>query len=103
MFCINPNDSQLPNQLEGRSVKAQVRSVGLSEIARRCVNVFEAMMTPDEFTDRYRPLLSSVGVSEGDSRSQVEQARGALGLQERDVVLGMSMVRSSADKRQLLY
>lgn len=95
VFCINPNDSQLPNQLEGRSVKAQVRSVGLSEIARRCVNVFEAMMTPDEFTQRYASLLESVGVTEGDSRSQVEQARTALGLQERDIVLGLSMVSAS--------
>ena len=95
VFCINPNDSQLPNQMEGRSVKAQVRSVGLAEIARRNVNVFEAMMTPDEFTDRYRPLITSVGVSEGDSRSQVQQSQAALGLQERDIVLGMSMVRSS--------
>ena len=24
VFCINPNDSQFPNQLEGRSVKGQV-------------------------------------------------------------------------------
>ncbi|RPD61627.1 glycosyltransferase family 2 protein [Lentinus tigrinus ALCF2SS1-7] len=92
VFCINPNDSQLPNQLEGRSVKAQVRSVGLSEIARRCVNVYEAVMTPDEFTQRYGSLLASIGVTEGDSRSQVEQARIALGLHEREIVLGMSMV-----------
>ncbi|EIW53333.1 glycosyltransferase family 2 protein [Trametes versicolor FP-101664 SS1] len=92
VFCINPNDSQLPNQMEGRSVKAQVRSVGLSEIARRSVNVFEAMMTPDEYTQRYGGLLQAVGVSEGDSREQVEQSRTALGLQERDVVLGLSMV-----------
>ena len=95
VFCINPNDSQLPNQMEGRSVKAQVRSVGLAEIARRNVNVFEAMMTPDEFTQRYASLLESVGVTEGDSRSQVEQARTALGLQERDIVLGLSMVSAS--------
>ena len=94
VFCINPNDSQLPNQMEGRSVKAQVRSVGLTEIARRCVNVFEAMMTPDEFTQRYQSLLQSVGVTEGDSRQQVEQSRTALGLQERDIVLGLSMVRT---------
>ncbi|KAH9903379.1 glycosyltransferase family 2 protein [Cubamyces lactineus] len=92
VFCINPNDSQLPNQMEGRSVKAQVRSVGLTEIARRCVNVFEAMMTPNEFTQRYQSLLQSVGVTEGDSRQQVEQSRTALGLQERDIVLGLSMV-----------
>lgn len=95
VFCINPNDSQLPNQLEGRSVKAQVRSVGLAEIARRNVNVFEAMMTPDEFVGRYQSLLSSVGVGEGDSRAQVERSRGALGLQERDIVLGTSMVSSA--------
>ncbi|KAH9911828.1 glycosyltransferase family 2 protein [Epithele typhae] len=92
VFCINPNDSQLPNQMEGRSVKAQVRSVGLSEIARRNVNVFEAMMTPDEFTDRYGGLLQSVGVGEGDSRTKVQNTLQALGLQERDIVLGLSMV-----------
>jgi chitin synthase len=60
VFCINPNDSQLPNQLEGRSVKRQVRTAGLPEIARRCVNTFETNMTPEEFCDRYRdPLASS--------------------------------------------
>jgi hypothetical protein len=34
-FCINPNESRvqtLPNQLEGRSVKGQVRSAGLAQI-----------------------------------------------------------------------
>jgi chitin synthase len=33
VFCINPNDSQVPNQLEGRSVKGQVKALGLAEIA----------------------------------------------------------------------
>ncbi|KAF9237204.1 hypothetical protein BU15DRAFT_63271, partial [Melanogaster broomeanus] len=51
VFCVNPNDSQLPNQLEGRSVKGQVRSLGLPEIAKRNVNMFEVGMT----------LTSSVG------------------------------------------
>jgi len=55
VFCINPNDSQLPNQLEGRSVKGQVCSFGLTEIAKRNVNVFEVEMTPKEFCQRYRP------------------------------------------------
>ncbi len=30
VFCINPNDSQLPGQLEGRAVKGQVRSAGFA-------------------------------------------------------------------------
>ena len=95
VFCINPNDSQLPNQLEGRSVKGQVRSLGLSEIARRCANVFEVAMTPSEFVDRYRDTLQEMNVHEGDPREQVEQTRTALGLEEKDIVLGMRMVRPS--------
>ena len=49
IFCINPSDSQLLNQLEGRSVKGQVKSTGLVEIAKRCTNTFKVNMTPEEF------------------------------------------------------
>lgn len=93
VFCVNPNDSQLPNQLEGRSVKGQVRSAGLSEIARRCVNVFEVGMTPEEFCERYQVPLGEMGIVEGSSQEQVEQARTALSLTDRDIVLGQHKVR----------
>jgi chitin synthase len=93
VFCVNPNDSQLPNQLEGRSVKGQVRSVGLAEIARRCVNVFEVNMTPDEFCERYKLGLEAGGVTEGGSTERVQQARTAFGLAEPDVVVGQHKVR----------
>ncbi|KAJ3510325.1 hypothetical protein NLJ89_g4744 [Agrocybe chaxingu] len=92
VFCINPNDSQLPNQLEGRSVKGQVKAVGLSEVARRCVNVFEVGMTPAEFCERYREGLQAGGVTEGDEREVIEQARTAFGLSDRDLVLGTHKV-----------
>ncbi|KAL4248592.1 TRAFAC class myosin-kinesin ATPase superfamily protein [Abortiporus biennis] len=92
VFCINPNDSQLPNQLEGRSVKGQVRSTGLAEIARRCANTFESVMTPDEFEERYRDTISSLGITEGEPREKINQTRTALALEERDVVLGATMV-----------
>lgn len=92
VFCINPNDSQLPNQLEGRSVKGQVRSAGLAEISRRCVNMFEVTMTPEEFVGRYRDSVHALGIIEGDPREQVEQTRTALGLEEKDIVLGMHVV-----------
>ena len=92
VFCINPNDSQLPNQLEGRSVKGQVRSAGLPEIARRCVNTFEVNMTPEEFCERYRASLVELGVVEGSYPEQIEQSRTALSLQARDVVLGQHKV-----------
>ncbi|KIM54558.1 hypothetical protein SCLCIDRAFT_66978, partial [Scleroderma citrinum Foug A] len=32
ILCINPNDARLPNQLEGRTVKVQVRSAGLGAV-----------------------------------------------------------------------
>ncbi|KIM66093.1 hypothetical protein SCLCIDRAFT_73274, partial [Scleroderma citrinum Foug A] len=36
IFCINPNDAHLPNQLKGRTVKVQVRSAGLGAVVARC-------------------------------------------------------------------
>ncbi|KAI0062534.1 glycosyltransferase family 2 protein [Artomyces pyxidatus] len=92
VFCVNPNDSQLPNQLEGRSVKGQIRSMGLPEIARRCVNMFEVGMTPREFCDRYRERLAAAGIVEGETRAQVDQARAILGFDENDLVLGQYKV-----------
>jgi chitin synthase len=38
--CINPNDTQLPDQLEGRGVKGQVRSIGIPEMAQRFATLF---------------------------------------------------------------
>ena len=95
VFCVNPNDSQLPNQLEGRSVKGQVRSAGLTEIAKRCATFFEAGMTPDEFCERYKEPLDSVGVVEGDARERTLQAATAFSFGERDIVLGQHKVSLS--------
>ncbi|KAK1215118.1 hypothetical protein PQX77_022290 [Marasmius sp. AFHP31] len=86
VFCINPNDSQLPNQLEGRSVKGQVRSFGLVEIAKRCGVVFEVNMTPNEFCERYEEGMAEVGVMEGTEKERVQQARTAFGLESMDIV-----------------
>ena len=88
VFCINPNDSQLPNQLEGRSVKGQVKAVGLTEIAKRCTTVFEVGMAPEEFAERYRDGLHNAGVVEGEALEVIEQARTAFELGPKDLVVG---------------
>jgi len=93
VFCINPNDSQLPNQLEGRSVKGQVKAVGLTEITRKCVNVFEVGITLAEFCSRYRQGLQEAGVIEGSEREVIEQARQVFRMSEWDLVLGVHKVR----------
>ena len=92
VFCINPNDSQLPNQLEGRSVKGQIRSVGLPDVAKRCAHTFPVGMTHREFVDRYREPLAALGISEGSNQERVEQTRIAMGLSEHDVVMGQYKV-----------
>ncbi|KAJ7506209.1 glycosyltransferase family 2 protein [Mycena galericulata] len=92
VFCVNPNDAQLPNQLEGRSVKGQVRSAGLAAAARRCAMVFEVGMAVSEFCERYGAGMAEAGVVEGDERERVEQARTAYGMGERDIVLGVHKV-----------
>lgn len=67
VFCLNPNDSQLPNQLEGRSVKGQIRSLGLTEISKRNVNVYEVGLTPDEICTRYKEPMAKIGVVDASS------------------------------------
>lgn len=93
VFCMNPNDSQLPNQLEGRSVKGQVKSAGLAEIAKRCVNVFEVSLTPEEFWERYRNGLESAGVrSEDAEKTKVDKAKKAFGFDDPDLVIGQQKI-----------
>lgn len=41
-IVLNHNDSHLPNQLEGRDVKGQIQGMGLTEVSKRNVNVFES-------------------------------------------------------------
>ncbi|KAI5997553.1 P-loop containing nucleoside triphosphate hydrolase protein [Pisolithus albus] len=81
VFCINPNDSQLPNQLEGRSVKGQVHGAGLVEVAKRNACVFEVGMTPEEFCQRYRDPMSTVllGGGDGTPAEQIERNEGGFG------------------------
>ena len=92
VFCVNPNDSQLPNQLEGRSVKGQIRSLGLTEVSKRNVNVFEVGLTPEEFCTRYKEPMAKMGVADGSAKEKFERTRQILGLQEIDMVLGQYKV-----------
>ncbi|KAF8141128.1 P-loop containing nucleoside triphosphate hydrolase protein [Boletus edulis] len=92
VFCANPNDSQLPNQLEGRSIKGQIRSLGLTEVSKRNVNVFEVGLTLDEFCTRYGEPMAKMGVMDGSAKEKVEQTGNVLGLQETDIVLGQYKV-----------
>lgn len=95
VVCVNPNDGQLPNQLEGRGVKAQIRHLGLSASAKRAAVVFEVSMLPSEFCERYQDQLQMLGISEGDESERIAQARTALDLAPEDIVEGSHKVSIS--------
>lgn len=58
VFCLRPNESQLPNQIDGRVLKEQVASLGLAEMARKLVADFSVSMTYTEFCERYADVPS---------------------------------------------
>ncbi|KAJ7021885.1 hypothetical protein C8F04DRAFT_1313160 [Mycena alexandri] len=94
VFCINPNGSRLSKQLEGRSVKGQVRSANLMAVATRCgggekggVRVWEVGMTMGEFVERYGGEESAWAASGRSEGEKVERARMEGGLGQVDVVV----------------
>ncbi|KAG6372221.1 P-loop containing nucleoside triphosphate hydrolase protein [Boletus reticuloceps] len=74
--------------LEGWSVKGQIRSLGLTEVLKRNVNVFEVGLTLDEFCTRYGEPMAKMGVMDGSTKEKAEQTKNVLGLQETDILLG---------------
>ena len=120
VFCVNPNDSQLPNQLEGRSVKGQVKASGMVGVARRGIvtapagqatspfssprqeefgatggGIWEVRMTYGEFVARYKEVVhldESIDIASLEEKAFVAQARTAMGLGAADVVLGRTKV-----------
>ena len=76
VFCMNPNDSQLPNQFEGRSVKGWIQTLGLglTEILKRNINVFEAGLTLDEFCTWYKEPLAKMGIVDGSAKEKAPAA-----------------------------
>ncbi|KIY53918.1 glycosyltransferase family 2 protein [Fistulina hepatica ATCC 64428] len=94
VFCINPNDSQLPNQVEGRSVKSQIRSLGLPEIAKQNRVVYEVSMTLEEFCERYKEDLMAAGIAPipGSEATTIDQASSEFSLGDIDMFLGKHKV-----------
>jgi chitin synthase len=72
-FCLRPNDSQLPAQMETRSVKAQIRSMGLTEIALRLRDDYEVRMTHEEFVERYHDEFAERAI--GDQGTAADRMR----------------------------
>jgi chitin synthase len=95
VFCVNPNDSQLPNQIEGRAIKAQARSLSLADVAKKSATILEVNMTFAEFFERYNDTLVLSGAGDaggGVVADRIALVKQAVGLGPNDIVVGQNKV-----------
>ncbi|CAG8504297.1 3540_t:CDS:2 [Ambispora gerdemannii] len=90
IFCILPNDAQLPNKFDQKIVKNQVRSYGLSEIAKKLKIEYTIGFTHDEFLERYDGILESS--KERNLRAKVEAACANFGWSSSDMAIGQTKI-----------
>ena len=91
VFALTPNDVQLPNQLESRGLKAQIRSMALPEMTRRAAVTFEVSMSHTEFVERY---AEDVEGFEGASPADVvREYKAARGWPDKELAVGQFKVR----------
>nr|ANG56510.1 chitin synthase 5.1 [Ustilago esculenta] len=92
-LCIRPNDNQLPNQFEARTVKQQINTLGLSEMSRKLLNEYSVSMTYDEFCQRYAdiPSLHAIqmrGAVSGEAKQKFSAARDVMSWSDQDAASG---------------
>lgn len=96
IFCLRPNDSQLPSQVEIRSMKAQIRSLGLTEMTLRLQSSYEVRMTHREARERYAEDFALRGIAEGPPDAQrLQDLKRVLQLSDAHMGIGTSRVSIS--------
>ena len=96
VFCLRPNDSQLPSQVEARSVKAQIRSLGLTELAQSLRTNYEVRMTHGEACERYADEFSKRSIPEGPSHvDRLQDLKRVLKLGDAEMTIGAARVSDS--------
>jgi chitin synthase len=95
VFCLNPNDAHLPNQVETRGLRGQIRAFGMAELVKKLKHVYEVQMTHEEGCERYANELNGYGILHGGSTPAVESMKklfAAKGMTEDDFAVGKTKV-----------
>lgn len=108
VLCLRPNDNQLPNQFEARVVKQQIKSYGLSEMARKLLNEYSVSMTHEEFCERYAssPALTAVsmrGAVAGEAKQKFAAAKEVMGWTDQEAASGRVKVSLETEARHFSY
>lgn len=95
IFCLNPNDAHLPNQVETRGLRASIKSLGFVEIARKLATTFEIHVPHEDACERYADELNAYGIPHGGVSPAIDAMRSlaaAKHWQERDMAIGNTKV-----------
>ena len=93
IFCLRPNDSQLPSQVEIRSVRSQIRSLGLAEMAQSLKIRYEVQMSHREACERYEIELEVRGIPKGPAWvDRLQDLKRVLQLGDAEIAIGANRV-----------
>lgn len=93
IFALRPNDSQLPSQFDLRSMKQQVRSFGLVEMAQQLQTSWEVRLSHKEACERYNEELLYRGIPEGTGDvERLRDLKRLMSLNDADMGIGLQRV-----------
>ncbi|BGP46627.1 hypothetical protein JCM10450v2_002474 [Rhodotorula kratochvilovae] len=96
VLCLRPNDAQLPNQVDAKLLKHQVRAFGLAELARRLQGEWDINLELKEWWERYGriPVLAEEQQALGALmyRDKAVKVRELLGFGEREMGIGKNKI-----------
>ena len=97
IFCVKPNDSHLSFQMDIRTTRFQIRSLGITELALRLKGSCEIRMTHAEACDRYQEEFTIRGIAEGLPDSQrLADLQRVLRLSDDQMAIGSTRVSLDA-------
>lgn len=98
VLCLRPNDAQLPNQLESKLLKHQIRALAIPELVTRLRGEWSANLSAKEWWERYGNVepLREVGSSLNNLmfRDKVLKAKEVFGWGDKDMAVGKTKVSS---------
>ncbi|GAA5976632.1 hypothetical protein JCM11641_005646 [Rhodosporidiobolus odoratus] len=96
VFCLRPNDAQLPNQVDAKLLKHQIRAMGLAEMGKRLKGEWGVNLEIKEWWERYGgiPVLETEQQALGALmyRDKAVKVREMLGFGEREMGIGKNKV-----------
>ncbi|BGP30551.1 hypothetical protein JCM10296v2_002306 [Rhodotorula toruloides] len=96
VLCLRPNDAQLPNQVDTKLFKHQIRALGLAELGKRLQGEWAVNLEIREWWERYGqvPVLAEEQQALGALmyRDKAVKVRELLGFSDREMAVGKTKV-----------